>query len=107
MVGLDRTRVTISGSAPLSKDILLFLRCLLKGVVIEGYGATETSGPTTLQVGGDYSIGNVGGALPCCDIKLVHVPEMGYLTMVLLVKDEASCGFGAIISLLDISRLQN
>lgn len=80
MVGLDRTRVTISGSAPLSKEILLFLRCLLNGVVIEGYGATETTGPTTLQVGGDYSIGNVGGALPCCDIKLVDVPEMGYMT---------------------------
>lgn len=80
MVGLDRTRVTISGSAPLSKEILLFLRCLLNGVVIEGYGATETTGPTTLQVGGDYSIGNVGGPLPCCDMKLVDVPEMGYLT---------------------------
>ena len=73
-------RVTISGSAPLSKDILLFLRCLLKGVIIEGYGATETSGPMTLQVGSDYTIGNVGGALPCCEYKLVDVPEMNYLT---------------------------
>ncbi|OAO17414.1 long chain acyl-CoA synthetase 6, partial [Blastocystis sp. ATCC 50177/Nand II] len=78
--GLDRVRVTISGSAPLSKDILLFLRCLLKGVIIEGYGATETSGPMTLQVGSDYTIGNVGGALPCCEYKLVDVPEMNYLT---------------------------
>ena len=73
-------RVTIRGSAPLSKDILLFLRCLLKGVIIEGYGATETSGPMTLQVGSDYTIGNVGGALPCCEYKLVDVPEMNYLT---------------------------
>ena len=72
--------MTISGSAPLSKDILLFLRCLLKGVIIEGYGATETSGPMTLQVGTDYSIGNVGGCLPCCEYKLVDVPEMNYLT---------------------------
>ena len=72
--------MTISGSAPLSKDILLFLRCLLKGVIIEGYGATETSGPMTLQVGTDYSIGTVGGCLPCCEYKLVDVPEMNYLT---------------------------
>lgn len=62
-------RVTISGSAPLSKDILLFLRCLLKGVIIEGYGATETSGPMTLQVGSDYTIGNVGGALPVLRVQ--------------------------------------
>lgn len=79
-VGLENIRVTISGSAPLSKDVLLFLRCLLQGVIIEGYGATETTGPTTLQVGNDYSIGNVGGPLPCCDYKLVDVPDMGYLT---------------------------
>lgn len=78
--GLDRVRVTISGSAPLSKDVLFFLRCFLKGVIVEGYGATETAGPCTLQVGDDYSIGNVGGPLPCCDFKLVDVPEMGYLT---------------------------
>ena len=80
-VGLERVRVTISGSAPLSKDILLFLRCLLKGVVIEGYGATETSGPCLLQVGGDYSVGNVGGPLPSCEVKLRDVQEMGYLTV--------------------------
>ena len=57
----------------------MFLRCILKGVVIEGYGATETTGPTTLQVGTDYTVGNVGGPLPCCDFKIVDVPEMGYL----------------------------
>ena len=77
---MENVRVTISGSAPLSKDVLLFLRCLLKGVIVEGYGATATTGPTTLQVGDDYDIGNVGGPLPCCDFKLVDVPEMGYLT---------------------------
>ena len=78
--GMDRVRVTISGSAPLAKNVLLFLRCFLRGVIVEGYGATETAGPTTLQVGTDYDIGNVGGPLPCCDFKLVDVPEMGYLT---------------------------
>ena len=70
--------MTISGSAPLSKEVLLFLRCLLNGVIIEGYGATETTGPTTLQVGTDYTVGNVGGCLPCCEYKLVDVPDMGY-----------------------------
>ena len=52
----------------------------MNGVIIEGYGATETTGPTTLQVGTDYTVGNVGGILPCCDFKLVDVPDMGYLT---------------------------
>ena len=79
-IGLDNVLITISGSAPLSAEVLTFLRCVLGNKVVEGYGATETSGPMTLQVGTDYSIGNVGGCLPCCEYKLVDVPEMNYLT---------------------------
>ena len=79
-IGLDDIKICISGSAPLSAEVLTFLRCVRGNKGGEGYGATETSGPMTLQVGTDYSIGNVGGCLPCCEYKLVDVPEMNYLT---------------------------
>lgn len=39
-VGLDKTVLTISGSAPLSTVVLDFLRCVIGNVVVEGYGAT-------------------------------------------------------------------
>ena len=78
-VGLDRVITTISGSAPLSPTVLDFLRCVLGGIVVEGYGATETGGASLLQYTDDYSIGNVGGPMACCDMRLEDVPEMGYL----------------------------
>ncbi|KAK8803494.1 hypothetical protein WA158_001188 [Blastocystis sp. Blastoise] len=79
-IGLDADRLTISGSAPLSTEVLDFFRCVLGGIVVEGYGSTETAAATGLQVGWDYSCGNIGGPLACCDFKVVDVPEMNYFT---------------------------
>ena len=77
--GLDCVRVTISGSAPLSDDVKKFLRCVLNGAVVEGYGATETGGPTSIELSTDSSVGSVGGPIASCTFKLMDVPEMGYL----------------------------
>ena len=76
--GLDCVRITVCGSAPLSNEVKCFLRCMLNGIVVEGYGATETCGPTTIEYADDTSVGTVGGSIPCCFVKLVDVPEMGY-----------------------------
>lgn len=78
-VGLDDVVLCISGSAPLSAEVLTFLRCVLGNVVVEGYGATETSAATLLQLPMDYSCGHVGGPMACCDLRLEDVPDMGYL----------------------------
>ena len=78
-VGLDKTVLTISGSAPLSTVVLDFLRCVIGNVVVEGYGATETAGATLLQLPDDYTSGNVGGPLACCDMRLEDIPDMNYL----------------------------
>ena len=77
--GLDCVRVTISGSAPLSDEVKQFLRCVLNGAVVEGYGATETAGPTSIELSMDTSVGSVGGPIAASTFKLVDVPEMGYL----------------------------
>ena len=78
-VGLDECELTISGSAPLSSVVLDFLRCVIGNVVVEGYGATETAGATRLQLYNDYTSGNVGGPMSCCDMRLEDVPDMEYL----------------------------
>ena len=45
----------------------------------EGYGMTETTGATCVTYPDDLSLGHVGGPFPCCEVKLVDVPEMSYL----------------------------
>lgn len=75
-----KLRGIISGGAFLRKDTQLFLSTCLGCSVIQGYGSTETCGAATLQNFENYSIGNVGIPLSCCEIKLIDAPEMGYLT---------------------------
>lgn len=79
-LGLDRLLICISGSAPLSPEVLTFLRCILGNKVVEGYGATETAGASLLQHAADYSVGHVGGTMSCCDLCLADVPDMNYLS---------------------------
>ncbi|XP_074608164.1 long-chain-fatty-acid--CoA ligase 1-like [Acropora palmata] len=73
-----RVRVVISGTAPLRDDVMVFLRCALGCHVFEGYGQTETTVGSSLQLIGDQTYGHVGPPLPCNKIKLVDVPDMDY-----------------------------
>ncbi len=78
-IGLDRIRIMVTGSAPIAPHVLQFMRVLCACPIHEGYGQTETTAMTTLTFPGDWSTGHVGGVAPVCEIKLVDVPEMGYL----------------------------
>ncbi|BFZ03707.1 hypothetical protein BsWGS_06746 [Bradybaena similaris] len=73
-----RVRMLISGSAPLSPDVMQFLRCAFGCPVLEGYGQTEAGAAITLTIYGDPSVGSVGPPLPGCHVKLVDIPEMNY-----------------------------
>lgn len=73
-----RVRLITSGSAPLSPQILAFLRCVVGCPLVEGYGQTENHAICSLQLVGDYAVGTVGPPLSCCAIKLVDIPEMDY-----------------------------
>ncbi|KAJ1663783.1 medium-chain fatty acid-CoA ligase faa2 [Coemansia sp. RSA 1813] len=73
-----RLRLVISGSAPISGEVLDFLRITLSATVLEGYGLTETTGPCGVSLSTDMKAGNVGCSLGNCIYKLVSVPEMGY-----------------------------
>lgn len=73
-----RLRLMVVGSAPLSGNVLTFIRCALGCIVVEGYGQTECTCPITLTVQGDHVPEHVGPPVACCGVKLVDVPEMEY-----------------------------
>eukprot|EP00618_Florenciella_parvula_P031532 CAMPEP_0119467888 /NCGR_PEP_ID=MMETSP1344-20130328/1878_1 /TAXON_ID=236787 /ORGANISM="Florenciella parvula, Strain CCMP2471" /LENGTH=682 /DNA_ID=CAMNT_0007500301 /DNA_START=61 /DNA_END=2109 /DNA_ORIENTATION=+ len=78
-LGLDRVRFAVTGSAPISPEVLDFFRCLLGINVLEGYGQTEGCAVCTITMPDDFSSGTVGAPSPSVEIKLVDVADMGYL----------------------------
>lgn len=74
-----RLKCILSGSAPLSQDVLEFTRIAFFCEVYEGYGQTEACGGDVCTAFGDWSLtGHVGAPAPSLMIKLVDIPEMGY-----------------------------
>ncbi|VDM16424.1 unnamed protein product [Hydatigera taeniaeformis] len=72
-----RIRAIITAGAPISGDLLQFIRAAFCCPVFEGYGSTETCGAITTSIFGDLAGGHVGPPLPVCEVKLVDVPDMG------------------------------
>ncbi|CAI5437559.1 unnamed protein product [Caenorhabditis angaria] len=73
-----RVRLMITGSAPLSTNVLTFVRAAMGCVVVEGYGQTECVAACTVSMEGDSLAGHVGMIIPSAQIKLVDVPELNY-----------------------------
>ena len=74
-----RVRLLLTASAPISKDVLSFLKIAFQAPIYEAYGQTETGGCSTATNSKDGTSGHVGGPMPQNDIKLVDVPDMNYL----------------------------
>jgi long-chain acyl-CoA synthetase len=76
-----RVRSIYSGSAPLAPEVQEFLRIVTGVPVCQGYGLTETGAALTVQNFDDQlTTGHVGAPLICSEVKLVDVPEMGYIS---------------------------
>jgi long-chain acyl-CoA synthetase len=74
-LGLDRTRLVISGAAPISPSVLEFFHGM--GVPIrEGYGQTEGTATATVHQGFPIKLGTVGKPLPGVDIKIAPDGEI-------------------------------
>ncbi|KAI9483387.1 MAG: hypothetical protein EXX96DRAFT_558021 [Benjaminiella poitrasii] len=73
-----RLRFILSGSAPVSPDVMDFMRICFSAKVYEGYGQTENFCAGCLTITDDNTSGVVGAPFPCSEIKLVDVPDMDY-----------------------------
>ncbi|MFP6683820.1 MAG: long-chain fatty acid--CoA ligase [Polyangiaceae bacterium] len=74
-LGLDRTKICVSGAAPISKEILEFFSSL-DVVIREVYGQSEDCGPTSFNLPGRTKIGSVGPPIPGCDVKIADDDEI-------------------------------
>jgi len=73
-------KLMLTGSAPIHKDVLEFLKICFCCPLCEGYGMTETSAGSCITAIGDPKCGHVGGPVANVKIKLRDIPEMGYLS---------------------------
>ena len=74
-VGLRQCRIAVSGSAPISPDILKFFKTLGLSVR-EAYGLTEASGASSLQPSDESPVGSVGAPFPGIEMKLAEDGEI-------------------------------
>ncbi|KAI8149297.1 hypothetical protein BJV82DRAFT_587413 [Fennellomyces sp. T-0311] len=73
-----RIKFILSGSAPISPDVMDFMRICFSARVFEGYGQTENFCAGCLTIQDDTTSGVIGAPFPCSEIKLVDVPDMNY-----------------------------
>ncbi len=75
MLGMDRIRRGGSGAAPISPELLRWFYAI--GVpLLEGYGATETSGLTTFNMRDENAIGTVGRPVPHTEVRISDEGEI-------------------------------
>ena len=75
-----KVRLIVCGAAPIAADVLRDFRVFFSCAVVEVYGMTETTGGGCLASDKDTSTeGGVGGPTLEVEVKLVSVPEMGYI----------------------------
>uniref|UniRef100_A0A7S3FX02 AMP-dependent synthetase/ligase domain-containing protein n=1 Tax=Strombidium rassoulzadegani TaxID=1082188 RepID=A0A7S3FX02_9SPIT len=67
------------GSAPISPDVINFIKVCFSAEVIEGYGMTETSAGSVTSMFGELRRVQ-GGPVRNVKVKLRDIPEMGYLS---------------------------
>jgi long-chain acyl-CoA synthetase len=56
-------RIMVTGSAPISADVLDFLKVCFCCDIMEGYGMTESGGGSTLTKPSEPRAGHVGGPM--------------------------------------------
>jgi long-chain acyl-CoA synthetase len=75
-----RMRFMLTGAAPMSAEMLTFLKVVLCCQISEGYGQTEDCAGMLISNAYDRVAGHVGGPGFANEVKLVDVPELDYYT---------------------------
>lgn len=74
-LGFERCRVAVTSAAPISKDTLEFFLSL--GIrVLEVYGMSECTGPTTFSLPDKYRTAKAGFAMPGTELKIADDGEV-------------------------------
>ena len=74
-VGLGRARVCVTGAAPIAAEILEFFASL-DILVLEVYGQSEDTGPTSFNLPTKFRYGTVGPAIPGVEVKIAEDDEI-------------------------------
>jgi len=74
-IGMGNARVCVTGAAPIAREVLEFFASL-NLVVLEVYGQSEDSGPTSFNTPTRYRFGSVGPALPGVEVKIAEDDEI-------------------------------
>ena len=74
-IGMANARVCVSGAAPIAREVLEFFASL-DILVLEVYGQSEDTGPTSFNTPTQYRFGSVGPALPGVDVKIAEDDEI-------------------------------
>jgi len=73
-----RVRMMVTGSAPIDKAVLEFLKICFCCPILEGYGLTESSAASCITDKADPLSGHVGGPTEYVKFRLMDLPEMDY-----------------------------
>ncbi len=74
-LGFDQMRILAVSAAPIAKETLDFFQSLALPIM-EIYGMSECTGPTTLSLPGRYRLGRAGVALPGTELKVADDGEI-------------------------------
>jgi long-chain acyl-CoA synthetase len=74
-LGFGQTRFFVSGAAPLGKDVLEFFASL-DMPILEVYGQSEGTGPTSFNRPGKTRFGTVGPPIPGVEVKIADDGEI-------------------------------
>ena len=74
-IGMKNARFAVSGAAPIAKEVLEFFASL-DIVILEVYGQSEDTGPTSFNLPGRYRFGSVGPAVNGVDVKIADDGEI-------------------------------
>lgn len=71
-------RMAVTGSAPITGEVLDFLKIAFCCPILEAYGQTEGTALEFVTHENDPATGHVGGPAITVEFKLVDIPEMNY-----------------------------
>jgi len=74
-IGMGNARFCVSGAAPIAREVLEFFASL-DIVVLEVYGQSEDSGPTSFNTPTKYRFGTVGPVIPGVEVKIAEDDEI-------------------------------